>query len=68
MSDTELADICDEAVSDMEDSHAPYLTRIRNGLLEAAQRLRKMESCTCPRLASCPLHGYETPETVDLDI
>ena len=42
MTNEELADICDEAVSDMEDSHSPYLTRIRNGLLEAAQRFRDM--------------------------
>lgn len=38
-----LADICEEAVSDMQDAHAPYLTRIRDGLLEAAQRLREMD-------------------------
>ena len=26
------------------------------------------EGCTCLRVASCPHHGFETPEMVDLDI
>jgi len=27
-----------------------------------------VEDCTCLRVASCPHHGFETPEMVDMDI